>query len=385
MKNAVRVLAVVVMLVSIVSVIGCSSGSDKGSFVSMLKILPENLSSITFIDVSMLQTDNDLISVWNQIHEQLLSEDVYGESVDKVTGFGIAAGGSSGVTLYEGDFDLNQMKSVIERNSSESSDYKGVEIWTGKNASSTAVIDDMVVNGSSEDIQRCIDVFKGAGTSLYDNKDARDIVNRLPDGYYLRLMVVVDENSSVASYGILAAGMVVSKQGANDSQKTIYKFKDSNTAKQFMTDIQSQIPSGSGVTLNGQYLTITTSSERPGVNESAYITAYYDIQDAVTSYATAHNDSFPTINGTVDISGYDFQIVDICSLLTSKGGTLSKVPGGVASVSGSNNDNCDAGCEGCLTSNHYIWAVNGNGSVDSICVGANCSQYNTYGYQGVWP
>jgi hypothetical protein len=277
------------------------------------------------------------------------------------------------------------MKSVIERNSSGSSDYKGVEIWTGKNASSTAVINDMVVNGSSEDIQRCIDVFKGAGTSLYDNKDARDIVNRLPDGYYLRLMVVVDENSSVASYGILAAGMVVSKQGANDSQKTIYKFKDSNTAKQYMTEIQSSIPSGSGVGLNGQYLTITTSSERPGVNESAYITAYYDIQDAVTSYATAHNGSFPTINGDVAISGYDFQIVDICSLLTLKGGILSKMPAGVASVNGSNNDNCDAGCEGCLTSNHYIWAVNGNGSVDSICVGANCSQYNTYGYQGVWP
>jgi hypothetical protein len=384
MKNAVRVLAVVVMLVSIVSVLGCSSGSDQGSFVSMMKILPENLSSLTFIDVAMLQADDDLISVWNQIKEQSLGEDVYGESVDEMIGFGMA-GDSSRVTLYEGDFDVDQMTSVIERNSNESFDYKGVEIWTDKNASSTAVIDDMVVNGSSEDIQLCVDVFKGEGTSLYDNKDARDVVNRLPDGYMLGVMVVADETSSAASYGLLAAGMAVSKQGVNDSEISLLKFEDSNAAEQYMTYVKAQISSGYGITLDGQYLSITLTSERPDENESAYNTAYDQIQDAVTVYVTNNSGVLPAINGAVNISGYELQFVDICSLLTAEGGMLSEVPEGVASVNGSDNDNCDAGCDGCLDTNHYIWMVDESGYVYSLCVGSNCSEYNANGYQGVWP
>jgi hypothetical protein len=124
----------------------------------------------------------------------------------------------------------------------------------------------------------------------------------------------------------------------------------------------------------------------PSPEEEAYNSAYNDLQNAVVAYVTDSKGVFPTINGTVNISGYDLQIVDICSLLISEGGMLSEVPEGIASINGPDNDNCDAGCDGCLDTNHYIWAVDEyDGYVPSACVGTNCSEYNIDGYQGVWP
>ena len=102
------------------------------------------------------------------------------------------------------------------------------------------------------------------------------------------------------------------------------------------------------------------------------------------AYAVNNSGVFPTINGTVNVDGYDSQIVDICALLTSAGGILSEVSEGVASIEGSDNDNCDAGCGGCLAASHYIWAADEYG-IYSTCVGADCEANGEDGYQGVWP
>jgi hypothetical protein len=381
MKNAVRILAVILVLVSIVSAVGCSSGSDKGSFISMVKMMPEDIGEFTFVDVAVLRADESLASTWDMIQQQLIGPDVYGENISKITGLGLS-GSNNSMMLYKGDFDFNQMTSVIEKNSIESYDYKGVKIWTDQNASSTAIIGDVVFTGDSEDVKLCIDVNKGEGSSFYANKDAKDTIGRLPSGYILGVMVT---NSSAETYGLSSLGIAYSKQNGNISDTQLLKFNSSDAAEQYITAVGSQIPSGYDVKHDGQYVTITLTSKPTSPNESAYNTVYDEIQNAVVVYATNSSGVFPTINGTVAISGYDFQIIDICSLLTSKGGTLSEVPGGVASVNGSDNDNCDTGCNGCLTSNHYVWAIDSNGSVYSTCVGEDCEANGADGYQGVWP
>ena len=384
MKTVVRVLAVILVLVSIVSVIGCSSGSDKGSFISMVKMLPEDLGGLTFIDVQTLQTDDSLVSTWNLIQQQLIGSDIYGENASKITGLGLA-GSDNNVMLYQGDFDFDQMTSMIEQDSVESFEYEGITVWTDQYASSTAVINNVVFVGSSEDIQLCIDVNKGEGTSLYNNKDARDIIGRLPGGYVLAVMIVVDENSAGATYDMLAAGMAESKNAGNISEISLYKLKDSDAAQEFIAMLESQIPSDYDITQDGEYVTIARTSEQPDPNKQAYDSAYNSLQNAAMAYATEHEGVFPTINGTVNISSYDYQLVDICPLLTSEGGILNEMPEGVTSINGSDNDNCDAGCEGCLDTNHYLWAIDEYGYVFSTCVGSNCSEYNADGYQGVWP
>jgi hypothetical protein len=377
-----RILSLIVgmvLLVVAIIAITCFPGSDKGQFIRMVKMLPEDIGSLNFVDIAVLQNDEDLQSTWNSIKEYYVGEDIYGENVSKITSIGIA-GSASNVSMYAGDFDLEQMTSMIEQSSRESFEYEGINIWTDQNASSTAVIDDIVFVGSSEDIQLCVDVANGQGTSLYDNNDAKDIIGRLPGGYVLGISVM---DSSENDYGLLAAGMAVSKQNGNISQASLLKFEDSDAAQGYITEFESQMQDYD-VVQEGLYLTISSTSEIPSPEEEAYNSAYDDLQNAVVAYYYDNEGAFPTINGTVNISGYDSQILDICALLTSAGGNLIEVPEGIASVEGSDNDNCDTDCGGCSAANHYIWAVNDYG-IYSTCVGANCSEYNSDGYQGVWP
>jgi len=379
--NTVRILSLIIgVVLLVIALVFCFRGSDKDDFIRMVKMLPEDIGSLTFVDVAMLQNDEDLQSMWNSIKEYYVGEDIYGENVSKITSIGIA-GSASNVSMYAGDFDLEQMTSMIEHSSMESFEYEGITVWTDQNASSTAVIDNVVFVGSSEDIQLCINLSNGQGASLYDNKDAKDTIGRLPGGYVLGVAVM---NSSENDYGLLVAGMAVSKNDGNISQVSLLKFDDSDAAQGYITMVESQIPEDYDVTQDGQYVKISSTSEIPSPEEGAYDSTYNDLQNAVVAYYTDNGGVFPTINATVNISGYESQILDICSLLTSEGGMLIEVPDGVASVSGSDNDNCDAGCEGCLDTNHYIWAVNEYG-IFSVCVGSNCSEYNSDGYQDIWP
>jgi hypothetical protein len=122
----------------------------------------------------------------------------------------------------------------------------------------------------------------------------------------------------------------------------------------------------------------------PSGGEAGYNYNKDNLQAAVKAYQDKNMRELPTINGTVAINGSDYRIVNACALLASQGGKLTHVPDGSASINGSDNDNCDAGCGECSKYASYIWAVDANGSVYSICVGAGC-QTNNSGYQGVWP
>ena len=379
--NTVRILSLIIgVVLLVIALVFCFRGSDKDDFIRMVKMLPEDLSGLTFFDVAVLRADEDLASTWNLIQQQLIGPDIYGENVSKITVLGLS-GSNNSMMLYKGDFDLEQMTSLIEQGSVESFEYEGITVWTDQNASSTAVIDNVVFVGSSEDIQLCINLSNGQGASLYDNKDAKDTIGRLPGGYVLGVSVM---NSSENDYGLLAAGMAVSKNDGNISQVSLLKVDDSDAAQGYITEFESQIPSDYVVTQDGEYVTISSTSEMPTPEEVAYNSAYSDLLEAVSSYYIDNDGVFPTINGTVNVSGYDLQILDICALLTSAGGILSEVSEGVASVEGSDNDNCDAGCGGCLAASHYIWAVDESG-IYSTCVGAECEANSEDGFQGVWP
>ena len=119
--------------------------------------------------------------------------------------------------------------------------------------------------------------------------------------------------------------------------------------------------------------------------ECAYDTAKTDLQNAVQDYQDKNNGALPTINGTVTINNSSYKIVNICSLLDSQGCTLQYVPDGCTSINGSDNDNCDAGCEGCYQEFSYIWAVDDEGNVHSTCVGEHCNTSGVDGYQYTWP
>jgi len=121
----------------------------------------------------------------------------------------------------------------------------------------------------------------------------------------------------------------------------------------------------------------------------AYPQAWTDwqgkIQEAVKEYSTANNGSLPTVgNGAVIIDNEQQHIIDMCSLVGSKLLPYPP-PENCISIPGADNDNCDGGNCPCYNNAHYVWAVDVNGSVHSVCTGDKCRANNADGYQGIWP
>lgn len=128
-------------------------------------------------------------------------------------------------------------------------------------------------------------------------------------------------------------------------------------------------------------------------HESAYAAVKPQLQNGVIEYATDHNGNLPpvisgsetTINTAVGGS-VNASILDICQII---GGDriIRAMPDGCALITGSDTDNCDgtAPCSGCLDTNHYVWYMDSNGNVYSLCPVTGCTLTDTDGYQGVWP
>ena len=123
----------------------------------------------------------------------------------------------------------------------------------------------------------------------------------------------------------------------------------------------------------------------------AYPKAWADwrdkLQTAVAGYQNASAGALPAIgdNATVAIGGEKCRIIDICKLKSAK---LIPTLDSCAKIDGANNDNCDGDNCSCYNSahgGHYVWALDSNGSVCSVCIGDNCRASDADGYQGVWP
>ena len=108
------------------------------------------------------------------------------------------------------------------------------------------------------------------------------------------------------------------------------------------------------------------------------------LQTAVASYQNVSAGALPVIgdNATVAIGGESRLIIDVCKLNSAK---LIPAPDSCTKIDGANNDNCDGGNCSCYNNAHYVWALDSNGSVCSVCIGNKCRSSNADGYQGVWP
>lgn len=123
-------------------------------------------------------------------------------------------------------------------------------------------------------------------------------------------------------------------------------------------------------------------------SSTAYAMARGELQNAVIDYKLHHSvNTLPVSNNgtTIFMGGKQFYLIDGCALLESEGGILKKLPEGFARVAGDGNDNCDSGNCSCNPKGHYVWFVNPNGGICSICVGGGCKAKMADGDQGVWP
>ena len=116
----------------------------------------------------------------------------------------------------------------------------------------------------------------------------------------------------------------------------------------------------------------------------SYAAARDAIGEAIARYASAHNGSLPTLNGTyANANCSNCRVVNFSALIINNYLRPNHIYGRYLSTDG--NDNCGGNASlGCSNEGSYIWIVDTNGSVFSYCAGTGCTTNNT-GCQDVWP
>ena len=256
LKKIVSLMCLVSLLASIM-VAGSSCGGSKsnGAAKQMMKKLPENTDSFIYIDLEAFRADDTLAPGL----EDLLgsAEDMegwFGIDLDNAKGF---TGGTMGkeedaemVVLLSGRFDLAKAREALEDLGCDKDTYRSVEVWEAFGYYDIALMTNMVMFGSPDDVNACIDVIRGSDSSLYDNEEMRDILDCLPEG----VLVGVGEgseflNNDETEYeGLQIAGMSAGKgSDGKISCSGIFKFENEEAASAAIDEVEANAGDEEGV------------------------------------------------------------------------------------------------------------------------------------------
>jgi hypothetical protein len=253
------ILVTSIFLISLMLVsLGCSSSSDnntespeqvdsplsktpkeipqenRATSIEMMKHVPDTLREFEFIDTTAIRADDDLESLynnWDYKYGWVIQP--LGVDVREVTGFG-SAGYS---LLIEGSYNPIAVQSKMETRNLERSEVEGVEIWSSED-SWIALMNNMIISANSIDGRELESVLKDQSPSLYDNRDFKDVIDRLPEG----IMLWFREGSFSADYqydGLRVTGMSAAKRDKHSMAYTwICKFSSTNAAEKAMNEIE---------------------------------------------------------------------------------------------------------------------------------------------------
>ena len=271
MKNALRFLALAIALATIVSVTGCSSSPKavapgKDRLVSMMQMLPSNVSEFSFFDIYTLRTDKNLAAEWSGYNQYFFGN---ASVTNSMNSFCLVYPNEIG--MFDGDFTLNQLlDQLMGSTGTDSYNYGGFNVMAGAANTSIVRINGTAIIGYDEDIRSCIDAVNGNASSLYGNADIKSMVNRLPGGYGFDV-TIADNNSAYGNIsGLMLVGLSVTASGDNFTQTGIYQFNTSDAAQQYVAtasnvsaDGAMQIARTQDGTLVTEVLTPLTSTITP--------------------------------------------------------------------------------------------------------------------------
>ncbi|MFO8009501.1 MAG: hypothetical protein R6U89_01690 [Dehalococcoidia bacterium] len=267
MKTIILLLATSLMISISIIALGCSSDGGNNAQSNpkvMMRMLPEAQSygEFSYINLEAVRAD-DLDKVYDQI-VKISGFNAMGINPDQV--FYYAA--SDGAALIQGSFDFDNITKVLAEYGYEAQTYEDAELLQSANPDfkedAFAFLDTLVILGPPQDVKNCILVIKGKQTSLYDDTNYKDMINRLTLG----TMMWCEKDAFRYYYtydGLQISGTSIWKKNQDTmSFEAVLNFQDANAAELSMDQIKFDMKedessgwSNIAVTRAGEYVEVT--------------------------------------------------------------------------------------------------------------------------------
>lgn len=224
----VGVFAITVVIASL----GCIESG--GSVKDIAKMTPEGANSLIYSDLQTMRDDRDLRDIYKNMKKSELDEleDELGIDFDDVNY--IAEAGD--ITIIGGKFDLKDLRDELDDMDFDKDEYKGVEFWIGEYDEAVAISGNKLILGDDKQVKSCIKVIKGDRTSMYDDEDVRDVINKLPSGIFTMVSTYPPyENALVMGYAMIKEDEDTMKI------KGVVKFDDDEDAEDAKSDLKREM------------------------------------------------------------------------------------------------------------------------------------------------
>jgi hypothetical protein len=233
LKRVFLAVSLVVMLAMALANTGCASG---GGFTSMVAKVPEDTTSLKYVNVKALRSDADLDNLYDAWKASVSSGlEVLDINYSDVNVFAHGSSVDRRFTFIVGKFDQDKVRSELDDRDYDKGDYKGVEVWEKEVGfgsvleSRVALMGNMVIAGNEEGVEGCINVMKSGASSWLSDSDVNDVANRLPGGVYVDMQE--QELASLFVKGLEVYGLSGKKLDADTLKMAgVAKFDSENHA-----------------------------------------------------------------------------------------------------------------------------------------------------------
>jgi hypothetical protein len=244
----VRVFSLISVLLLLFVMTGGCSPSGSTSLNDVLKILPDNVTTVFVADWGTMNADNNLQELWTSYSEKMniaSMEEYLGVNSKDTELMALAEGGSAYYIVLKGKLDMEKIRTSLEGQQFErQDDYQRVEMWNG-NASIAFIHDMMILAMSVDSLKTMIRLHEGEEkTSLYNDKDFSSIINKLPAGIFTLLSTGGGHNATSTGVSFAAS----SADSLNFSQ--YYQFADATAAVAGKANIESAATDNSTGTID---------------------------------------------------------------------------------------------------------------------------------------
>lgn len=239
-------IGIVLTLTLVMTISGCNSTTERevSDVVDMMKKVPKDCWSFIYMDLDVFRNNADLKDEYTNFTERRIVTTLanFIGGIHEVDSFTVAGKDFGDLNmLFEGNFNLDEVRENIEELSgSHKGEYRGIEVW-GEESSAALVSNKLVIIGY---VKACIDAMIDSDTSLYGDKNCRDIIERLPGGILFQFQEgALRIQGFYSSYdGLLFSGYSMLKKDKHSMTITsVCKFENSDYASQAMDTVKQDL------------------------------------------------------------------------------------------------------------------------------------------------